>query len=47
MIDTIHGSATGLIAARLVERSGGWPVIWSLIKIICVRGCRCWAPSPT
>jgi len=35
MIDTIYGFGRGLIAANWWT-AGGWPVIWSLIKIICV-----------
>ncbi|RZL50092.1 MAG: NADH-quinone oxidoreductase subunit NuoH [Variovorax sp.] len=35
MIDSIHAFGQGLIAARWWT-AGGWPVIWSLIKIICV-----------
>ena len=35
MIDSIYGFGRGLIAANWWV-AGGWPVIWSLIKIICV-----------
>ena len=35
MIDSIHAFGQGLIAARWWT-VGGWPVIWSMIKIICV-----------
>ena len=35
MIDSIYGFGRGLIAANWWT-VGGWPVIWSLIKIICV-----------
>ncbi|MET0937555.1 MAG: NADH-quinone oxidoreductase subunit NuoH [Luteibacter sp.] len=35
MIDSIYGFGRGLIAANWWT-VGGWPVIWSLIKIVCV-----------
>ena len=35
MIDSIYGFGRGLIAANWWV-AGGWPVVWSLIKIICV-----------
>ena len=35
MIDAIYGFGRGLIAANWWT-VGGWPVIWSLIKIVCV-----------
>ena len=35
MIDSIYGFGRGLIAANWWT-VGGWPVIWTLIKIICV-----------
>lgn len=35
MIDSIYGFGRGLIAANWWV-AGGWPVVWTLIKIICV-----------
>ncbi len=35
MIDSIYGFGRGLISAHWWV-AGGWPVVWSLIKIICV-----------
>src|SRR5690606_30509349 len=35
MIDTVYGFGNGLIAAPWWT-GAGWPVIWTLIKIICV-----------
>ncbi|MFI4928226.1 MAG: NADH-quinone oxidoreductase subunit H, partial [Burkholderiales bacterium] len=35
MIDTLYGFGNGLIAAPWWT-GAGWPVVWNLIKIVCV-----------
>ena len=35
MIDSIFGFGQGLIDAHWWT-AGGWPVIWALVKIVCV-----------